>query len=65
LPAMAARISAGRSVSMSRSPRAANRPAVTSRESPGRKKPTISPVSEKMMAMRPYRPAIRMSSGTL
>jgi hypothetical protein len=31
----------------------ANRPAVTSRESPGRKKPTTRPVSAKMMAVRP------------
>ena len=34
------------------SPVAAKSPAVTKRESPGRKNPAISPVSEKIMAMR-------------
>jgi hypothetical protein len=38
---------------MFRSPRAAKSPAVTSSESPGRKKPIISPVSVKTMIDRP------------
>ena len=38
---------------MSKSPRAAKRPAVISSESPGRKNPTSRPVSAKTIAMRP------------
>jgi hypothetical protein len=50
---------------MFRSPRAAKMPAVVSSESPGRKKPTIRPVSAKTMMIRPTDPTSRTSSGTL
>src|SRR6476619_5567992 len=41
----------------------ASRPAVTSRESPGRKNPKNNPVSTKMIAVSPTYPAHWMSAG--
>ena len=46
-----------------RYPRAAIRPAVTSRESPGKKTPIRSPVSEKTIIDIPSSPAHRTRSG--
>ena len=58
LPMIAATVSSSPS-SQTLSPNcgcAASRPAVTSSESPGRKKPTSSPVSAKMIAVSPTYP---------
>jgi hypothetical protein len=44
---------------MLRFPAAANTPAVTSSESPGRKKPNISPVSANTIAVMADRPPTR------
>src|SRR6185503_7558257 len=41
----------------------ASKPAVTSRESPGKKKPKNNPVSTKMIAVSPTYPAHWMSAG--